>query len=70
MIDGALLPERYDRWRFAAETEERELREEGMHPVRVVIVPGKFAAWCSERMTHLTAAARRQYAQQAMQAQR
>ena len=67
MSDGCVLPESYDRWQFAAETEERERREEGMLPTRVVIVPGKFAAWRSERMLDLTTAARRQYAQKAIE---
>ncbi len=69
MNDGGQLPTRYDKWRFAAETEERELREDGFHPVRVVVVPGKFVAWCSERMTHLNAVARRQYVQSIVEKQ-
>ena len=67
MSDGCAFPERYDRWRFAAETDERERREDGMLPIRVVIVPGKFAAWCSERMLDLTSASRTQYAQKAIE---
>ena len=61
MVDAATLPETYQGWLRGAETAERDLREQGHHPIRVVIVPADFAEWCSKRRMPLDLAARRQF---------
>lgn len=62
MADAAAsLPERYETWLRGAETAERDLREQGHHPIRIVIVPDDFAEWCSKRRLPLDAVARRQF---------
>lgn len=62
MADAAGLPERYDAWLRGAETAERDLREQGHHPIRVAIVPDDFAEWCRKRGLATDAAARREFA--------
>jgi hypothetical protein len=66
MADGVSLPQGYEQWRSAAEVEARMLQADGMDPIRVVIVPVKFTAWCAQRMIHLTASAREQYAKETL----
>ena len=55
------LPESYQKWLRGAETAERDLREQGYHPIRIVIVPADFAEWCGKRQLRLDATARRQF---------
>ncbi len=62
MADAFTLPERYAAWLRGAETAERDLREQGHHPIRVAIVPADFQQWCDKRGLRLDAAARREFA--------
>lgn len=62
MADGARLPENYDAWLRGAETAERDLREQGLHPVRVAVVPADFLEWCEKRQQKPDAMSRRTYA--------
>lgn len=62
MADTSGLPVSFDAWLLGAETEERDLREQGHHPIRIVIVPADFAQWCRKRRLPLDAGARRQFA--------
>ena len=61
MADASGRPERYQTWLRGAETAERDLREQGHHPIRIVIVPSEFSEWCSKRRLPLDAVARRQF---------
>ena len=61
MADAATLSENYHTWLRGAETAERDLREQGHHPIRIVIVPADFAEWCSKRRLPLDSGARRQF---------
>ena len=62
MSDEAELPEDYSRWLRGAETTERDLREQGLHPIRVAIVPEDFVRWCRTRGIAMDARARREFA--------
>ena len=77
MSDEAELPEDYSRWLRGAETterdlrdrlgvfafeDERDLREQGLHPIRVAIVPEDFVRWCRKRGIAMDARARREFA--------
>jgi hypothetical protein len=61
MADAALFPQSYRAWLRGAETTERDWREQGLHPVRIVIVPADFAGWCARRKLRMDAVARRQF---------
>lgn len=61
MADVPGLPESHAMWLHGAETAERDMREQGRHPIRVVIVLEQFVAWCAERDLTLDSAARREY---------
>jgi hypothetical protein len=39
----------YERWREVTENRERDLKRSRRLPVRVVITPDKFLAWCAAR---------------------
>jgi hypothetical protein len=62
MTDASSLPEDYTLWLRGAETAERDLREQGHHPIRVAIVGDDFAEWCRKRGLRLDADARREFA--------
>lgn len=62
MADGASLPASYETWLRGAETAERDLREQGRHPVRVAVVPASFLRWCSKRRVGPDGRARQEYA--------
>ena len=64
MADSAVLPARYLSWLKGAETAERDLREQGHHPVRVAVVPYGFVQWCSKRGCAPDASARREFARE------
>jgi hypothetical protein len=61
MADTSILPKSYQTWLRGAVTAERDLREQGHHPIRIVIVPADFAEWCGKRRLMLDSAARRQF---------
>jgi hypothetical protein len=61
MADASYLPENYRQWLRGAETAERDLREQGEHPIRIAIVPDEFTRWCTRRGLRLDAAARREF---------
>jgi hypothetical protein len=65
MTDVGHLPTDYKTWRRSAEAEEHRLRSGNMNPVRIVIVPANFVAWCSERGIALDAESRSRYAREA-----
>jgi len=46
MVDGASFPKTHPSWRQKAGRMERELRRQGMTPVRVELDPEAFGAWC------------------------
>lgn len=62
MADASYLPMNFQAWLRGAETAERDFREQGHHPIRIVIVPSDFAQWCRKRRLPLDATARRQFA--------
>ncbi len=62
MSDSAQLPERFEAWLHGAQTAERDLREQGLHPIRVVIVPSEFEDWCRKRKLDPDSSARRAFA--------
>ncbi len=47
MADGISFPKTHASWRQKAARMERELRRQGMEPVRVDIDPDRFASWCA-----------------------
>lgn len=62
MADSETLPMRYQSWLQWAETAERDLREQGHHPVRVAVVPSGFLQWCKQHGCKPDASARREFA--------
>lgn len=62
MADSSILPMCYQSWLQGAETAERDLREQGYHPVRVVVIPFGFLQWCRQRGFKPDALARREFA--------
>ena len=49
MADGISFPKTHASWRQKAGRMERELRRQGLEPVRVDIDPDAFSRWCSEQ---------------------
>ena len=49
MADGISFPKTHASWRQKAARMERELRRQGMEPVRVEIDPEQFAGWCASQ---------------------
>jgi hypothetical protein len=46
MADGASFPKTHASWRQKAVRMERELKRQGLRPVRVPVDPGAFQQWC------------------------
>ena len=66
LADGAKLPQAYETWRIATTQMEQEVRRSGVDVVRVPIEPAEFAAWCERNGRQADAAARSQYAAEAI----
>jgi hypothetical protein len=62
MADGDLLPLRYSDWLNAVRAEIEDVLSKGHTPLKVVIEPVQFSAWCRERMLVRDHTARKRYA--------
>ena len=51
MADGASFPKTHASWRQKAVRMERELKRQGLRPVRVEVDPVAFERWCIEQGT-------------------
>ena len=49
MVDGASFPKTHASWQHKAVRMERELKRQGLHPVRVELDPEAFRGWCAHR---------------------
>ncbi len=65
MEDAAAMPERYDQWLKQAEAFERQVKRAGKVPVRAIVDPGEFPAWCRARGLKIDGKARVQFANEA-----
>ena len=61
-----LLPATYDKWLRRAEQAEKEFKRQGTIAERVYIDPIEFSLWCVDRGTDLDAAARMNFAAEAV----
>ena len=61
MADGASFPKTHASWRHKAVRMERELKRQGLKPVRVEVDPAAFQRWCSRRGTAADSDARNQF---------
>ena len=64
--DLAKLPATYDKWLRRAEQAEKEFKRQGTIAERVYIDPIEFSLWCVDRGTDLDAAARMNFADEAV----
>ena len=64
--DLAKLPATYNKWLRRAEQAERELKRQGTITERVYLDPIEFSLWCVDRGTDLDAAARMNFAAEAV----
>jgi hypothetical protein len=65
-VDATKFPATYDKWRHRAEKAERELERQGMIAERVYLDPAEFAGWCAARGMKVDAAARMNFATEAV----
>jgi hypothetical protein len=61
-----LLPATYNKWLRRAEQAEKEFKRQGTIAERVYIDPIEFSLWCVDRGTDLDAAARMNFAAEAV----
>jgi hypothetical protein len=61
MADGASFPKTHASWRHKAVRMERELKRQGLKPVRVEVDPGSFQQWCARRGAAPDSEARNQF---------
>jgi hypothetical protein len=61
MADGASFPKTYASWRHKAVRMERELKRQGLKPVRVEVDPAAFQQWCERRGAAPDSEARNQF---------
>ena len=61
MADGASFPKTHASWRHKAVRMERELKRQGLTPVRVEVEPAAFERWCAGRGTAPDSEARNQF---------
>ena len=64
--DLAKLPATYNKWLRRAEQAERELKRQGTITERVYLDPVEFAGWCAGRGRKIDAAARMNFATEAV----
>ncbi|CUT12507.1 hypothetical protein BF49_3587 [Bradyrhizobium sp.] len=65
MADAAVLPETYEKWRYAADKLVSQIERSGGTVVRAKIDPDAFAAWCRSRDLKVDAQARIAFANEA-----
>jgi hypothetical protein len=65
-IDAAKLPATYDQWLRKAEHAEKQFKRQDSVTERVYIDPIEFSLWCVDRGTDLDAAARMNFAAEAV----
>ena len=61
MADGASFPKTHASWRHKALRMERELKRQGLKPVRVDVYPEAFQRWCARRGTAPDSEARNRF---------
>jgi hypothetical protein len=61
MADGASFPKTHASWRHKAVRMERELKRQGLKPVRVEVDPDAFQGWCTCRSLTPDSEARNQF---------
>jgi hypothetical protein len=66
VIDAAKLPATYDKWLRKAEHAEKQFKRHGAITERVNLDPIEFSLWCVDRGTDLDAAARMNFAAEAV----
>jgi hypothetical protein len=66
VIDAAKLPATYDKWLRKAEHAEKQFKRQGTIAERVYLDPIEFSLWCVDRGTDLDAAARMNFAAEAV----
>ncbi len=64
MADSLQFPPRWEDWREKMEADEKDVRQRGYIPIRVVMEPLVFAAWCIERAIPMDSYARLMYARE------
>jgi hypothetical protein len=65
-VDREKLPATYVKWLRRAEQGEKVLKREGTILERVYLEPGEFAGWCTKRGSNVDAAARMNFAAEAV----
>ncbi len=66
MADGASFPKTHASWQYKAVRMERELKRQGLKPVRVNVEPADFQRWCARRGTAPDSEARNQFVEMAV----
>jgi hypothetical protein len=61
MADGASFPKTWTSWRQKAVRMERELKRQGLRPMRVEVDPETFQRWCEKQGLPLDSEARNRY---------
>jgi hypothetical protein len=66
MSDGASFPKTHASWQLKAVRMERELKRQGLTPVRVEVDPQRFERWCAQQAVALDSAARNRFVEEAL----
>jgi hypothetical protein len=61
MSDKRRLPETWQAWHERAETQFRQLADFGLEPIRCILDPVAFAAWCDRHRLKPDQTARRAF---------
>jgi len=65
-VDAAKLPATYEKWLRKAEHAEKQFKRQGAITERINLDPVEFSLWCVDRGTDLDAAARMNFAAEAV----
>jgi hypothetical protein len=62
MADAHLLPRSFQQWQDKAQRAERDLRAQGITPVRAILDPAAFPEWCRRNGQQVDAKGRMAFA--------